>query len=138
MQSQNVPGTQDASAQDSKSFTYDFLQLPNGGSSDTVYVDNFTDNGQKIGGFAKKPNGTFHTRGIKWKFDSKDKTDLNVTFHLQGDVVSLSAAAGADIQFSTVVDGQQTATFPAKSENQSFNVNFSDGSHDPQIIITPA
>lgn len=137
MQLQNASSSQDASAQDSKSFTDDFLQLPNGGSSDTVYVDSTTMSGVKVGGFAKKPNGTFHTKGIKWKFDSKEKNDLNVTFHLQGDVVSLSAAPGADIQFSTVVDNEQTATFPAKSESQSFNVNFSDGSHDPQIIITP-
>lgn len=129
MQAQNT--------EDSKSFTDDFLQLPNGGSSDTVYVDDTTQNGEKIGGFAKKPNGTFHTRGIKWKFDSKDKQDLSVTFQLQGDVVSLSAPAGSDIQFSPVVNHEQTAIFPAKSDTQSFNVNFSDGSHDPQIIITP-
>ncbi len=132
MQAQN-------STEDSKSFTDDFLQLPNGGSADTVYVDNTTTkSGVKIGGFAKKPNGTFHTKGIKWKFDSKEKTDLNVTFQLQGDVVSLSAPAGSDIQFSPVINHEQTATFPAKSDTQSFNVNFSDGSHDPQIIITPA
>lgn len=129
MQAQNT--------EDSKSFTDDFLQLPNGGSSDTVYVDNTTKNGEKIGGFAKKPNGTFHTKGIKWKFDSKEKTDLHVVFQLQGDVVSLSAPSSSDIQFSPVVNNEQTATFPAKSDSQSFNVNFSDGSHDPQIIITP-
>ncbi|HRC54807.1 MAG TPA: hypothetical protein PKU97_02740 [Kofleriaceae bacterium] len=124
----------DDTAADSSSPKNDLLKLPDGGSSVDVYVKSFKKSGTKLAGFAKKQNGNFHTKGLTWK--SSGGT-LNVTFHLLGDVVSLSTASTSPVQFGPVSNGTQPATFPDQSVSESFNVNFSDGSHDPQIIISP-
>lgn len=122
-----------ASASDS-SPKNDKLKLNDGGSAADVYVKPFTVSGTKVAGFAKRENGNYHTKGITWKSTG---SSLSVTFHLLGDVASLSAAPGSAVTFSAVTNQTQTATFPDEAVSEPFTVNFSDGSHDPQIIISP-
>ena len=111
-----------------------FLPLPAGGHAADVYVDSFLSTGGQISGFAQKESGTYYTKGIEWKYKH---TTLMVTFHLLGDVTELVSDPTSSIRFSSVCNGMQTALFPMAPEDDSFTVQFSKGSHDPQIIISP-
>ncbi len=107
----------------------DLLKLSDGGTSVNVYVKKFG----SVAGFSGKKNGHYHSKGITWK--SKGGS-LSVTFHLLKGVEQLTTT-GTAVTFSAVSNNEQTATFPDSSVDESFTVQFDDGSHDPQIIISP-
>ena len=112
----------------------DFLKLPDGGDASDVYVSSFVSISGTLAGFASKETGTYYTKGISWKYK---KTTLMVTFHLLGDVQQLVSDPTSAVRFSPVCNGTQTALLPKADEDDSFTVNFTKGSHDPQIIISP-
>lgn len=128
------PSTADDDPTDTSNLKDGNLKIDDGATAATVLVRRFITTSGEVGGFGFTDSGSFYSGGLSWKYKN-DQPALALTFVLKKDVASLSSST---IQFSAVVNKQQTASMAAASVDDSFLVSFSSGAlHDPQIVVTP-
>ena len=110
------------------------LLLPDGVSSQTIYVAAFHQGGQRIPAFATDHNGPFYPDGFKWKFADHP---LSVTFVFPPEIARVKTSHH-ELQPSQCSGGRQRLFIPPNKAVYEFDVEFAGGDlHDPQIEVDP-
>jgi len=111
------------------------LALPDGVSTQTIYVSAFQQGGTRIPAFALDSDGPFYPDGFKWNF--KKDEPLSVTFVFSPDIASVKTDHHELVR-SPCSDGRQNLVIPPSKAVYNFDVEFSNGClHDPQIDVNP-